>query len=257
MGKAQNRQLHEGRGTNNYMYKKEGGVEGFPANTSPEKFLSERRIELKPRSEKQRQYINMIESKNLVIATGFAGSSKTYCPTMIAAQMLRDKKIERIILIRSPVSDSTSVGMLKGDLIEKTKFWLMPILDTLNKALSPTLVEYLIKREQILCLAPEFLKGVSFRETDFVIFDEAEDITKGEALSLVTRQGGGTTVLCGDLRQKIISRDSGLPLLLDVIGKSSELQRSVGVIDFDSFDDIVRSEDCKNWVKALVKLNYM
>ena len=27
MGKAQNRQLHEGRGTNNYMYKKEGGVE--------------------------------------------------------------------------------------------------------------------------------------------------------------------------------------------------------------------------------------
>ena len=111
MGKAQNRQLHEGRGTNNYMYKKEGGVDGFPANTSPEKFLSERRIELKPRSEKQRQYINMIESKNLVIATGFAGSSKTYCPTMIAAQMLRDKKIDRIILIRSPVSDSTSVGM--------------------------------------------------------------------------------------------------------------------------------------------------
>lgn len=38
---------------------------------------------------------------------------------MIAAQMLRDKKIERIILIRSPVSDSTSVGMLKGDLIEE------------------------------------------------------------------------------------------------------------------------------------------
>ena len=35
MGKSQNRQLHEGRGTNNYMYKKEGGVEGFPANTSP------------------------------------------------------------------------------------------------------------------------------------------------------------------------------------------------------------------------------
>ena len=27
MGKAQNRQLHEGRGTNNYMYKKEDAVE--------------------------------------------------------------------------------------------------------------------------------------------------------------------------------------------------------------------------------------
>ena len=78
MGKTVNRQRQDGRNTNNYEYKKEGGAEGFPANTSPEKFLSERRIELKPRSEKQRQYINMIESKNLVIATGFAGSSKTF-----------------------------------------------------------------------------------------------------------------------------------------------------------------------------------
>lgn len=257
MGKTINRQRQDGRNTNNYEYKKEGGADGFPANTSPEKFLSERRIELKPRSEKQRQYINMIESKNLVIATGFAGSSKTFCPTMIAAQMLRDKKIDRIVLIRTPVSEERSVGMLKGDLVEKTKYWLMPILDTLNKALSPTLVDYLIKREQILCFAPEFLKGVSFTERDFVIFDEAEDMSKSIALATVTRQGGGHMVLCGDLRQKIIDRDSGLPFLLDVIQKTSELQRTVGVIDFDSFDDIVRSDDCKNWVKALCKHGYM
>ena len=68
MGKTINRQRQDGRNTNNYEYKKEGGVDSFTANTSPEKFLSERRIELKPRSEKQRQYINMIGSKNLVIA---------------------------------------------------------------------------------------------------------------------------------------------------------------------------------------------
>ena len=257
MGKARNAQLHDGRGVNNYQYKKEGGVDGFPANTSPEKFLSERRIDLSPRNEKQRQYINMLKTKNLIIATGFAGTSKTFCPTMVAAQMLRDKQIDRIILIRTPVSDENSVGMLKGDLIEKTKYWLMPILDTLNKALSNTLVDYLIKREQILCLAPEFLKGVSFTERDFVIFDEAEDMSKSIALATVTRQGGGRMALCGDLRQKIINRESGLPFLLDVIEKSPELQRTVGVIDFDSFDDIVRSDDCKNWVKALVKLNYM
>ena len=257
MGKAQNRQLHEGRGTNNYTYKKEGGVEGFPANTSPEKFLSERRIELKPRSEKQRQYINMIESKNLVIATGFAGSSKTFIPTMIASQMLRNKTIDRIILIRTPVSDEESVGMLKGTVEDKTKYWLMPILDTLNKALSPQLVDYLIKREQIICLPPEFLKGVSFSPRDFVIFDEVEDISKSVAIASVTRQGGGKLCMCGDLRQKMISRESGLPLLLDVVRQSPSLQNRVGLIEFDSFDDIVRSDDCKEWVKALCKHGYM
>jgi phosphate starvation-inducible protein PhoH and related proteins len=257
MGKQRNRQLQDGRGTSNYQYKKEGRGESFVAQDNPEKFLSERKIELKPRNEKQRKYIEYLQTKSLIIATGFAGSSKTFCPTMIAAQKLRDKEIDRIILIRTPVSDEQSVGMLKGDLIEKTKFWLMPILDTLNKALSPTLVEYLIKREQILCLAPEFLKGVSFTERDFVIFDEAEDMSRSIALATVTRQGGGTMALCGDLRQQIISRESGLPLLLDIIEKSPALKNRVGVIDFNSFDDIVRSDDCKEWVKALVKHGYM
>ena len=82
-------------------------------------------------------------------------------------------------------------------------------------------------------------------------------MSKSIALATVTRQGGGHMVLCGDLRQKIIDRDSGLPFLLDVIQKTPELQRTVGVIDFDSFDDIVRSDDCKNWVKALCKHGYM
>lgn len=257
MGKPRNKQLNDGRGVNNYTYKKEGASEGFGSANSPEKFLSSRKIELKPRNEKQRQYIQMIREKNLVIATGFAGSSKTFCPTMIAAQMLRDKEIDRIVLIRTPVSDEQTIGLLKGSVEDKTKYWLMPILDTLNLALSPTLVDYLIKREQILCFAPEFLKGVSFSERDFVIFDEAEDISKSIAISSATRQGGGKMVLCGDLRQAVISRESGLPLLLDVVSRTPALQKRVGVVDFNSFEDIVRSEDCKEWVKAFVKHGYM
>ena len=255
MGKTVNRQLQDGRGTNRYQVKKE--LTQFEGNVTPEKFLAEREIELKPRNEKQRKYIQEIYDKNHVIATGFAGTSKTFIPTMIASQMLRNKTIDRIILIRTPVSDEESVGMLKGTVEDKTKYWLMPILDTLNKALSPQLVDYLIKREQIICLPPEFLKGVSFSPRDFVIFDEVEDISKSVAIASVTRQGGGKLCMCGDLRQKMISRESGLPLLLDVVRQSPSLQNRVGLIEFDSFDDIVRSDDCKEWVKAFVKHGYM
>lgn len=222
-----------------------------------DKFLQERKITLTPRNPKQRQYMHMIENCNLTIATGLAGTSKTYIPTMMAAMMLRAKQIDRIILIRTPTSDEESIGLLPGDVVEKTKYWLMPIIDTLNKQLTSTLVEYLIKREQILCFAPEFIKGMSFTDRDFVIFDEAEDMSKTIAISTVTRQGGGKMVLCGDLRQKVLNRESGLPLLLNVISNSPELQRKVGVIDFDDFEDIVRSEDCKLWVKAFVKNEIM
>lgn len=197
----------------------------------------------------------LLRRNGRVFVTG--NSSKTYIPTMMAAQMLRAKQIDRIILIRTPTSDEESIGLLPGDVVEKTKYWLMPIIDTLNKALTNTLVEYLIKREQILCFAPEFIKGMSFTDRDFVIFDEAEDMSKTIAISTVTRQGGGKMVLCGDLRQKVLNRESGLPLLLDIIEKSPELQRKVGVVDFDDFEDIVRSEDCKLWVKAFVKHEIM
>ena len=84
-----------------------------------------------------------------------------------------------------------------------------------------------------------------------------ENISKSVASASVTRQGGGKLCMCGDLRQKMISRESGLPLLLDVVRQSPSLQNRVGLIEFDSFDDIVRSDDCKEWVKAFVKHGYM
>ena len=71
MGKTANRQLQDGRGTNRYQVKKE--LTQFEGNVTPEKFLAEREIELKPRNEKQRKYIQEIHEKNHVIATGFAG----------------------------------------------------------------------------------------------------------------------------------------------------------------------------------------
>lgn len=41
---------------------------------------------LKPLNQKQSTYIKLLEDKPVVVATGFAGTSKTYIPTVMAVK---------------------------------------------------------------------------------------------------------------------------------------------------------------------------
>ena len=71
------------------------------------------------------------------------------------------------------------------------------------------------------------------------------------AKSLVGRQGvNSTTVITGDINQKDLKSYSGLELLLEV---SKYGNIDLKVIDFDSWDYCVRSEESKAWGMAFEK----
>lgn len=94
----------------------------------------------------------------------------------------------------------------------------------------------------------EVVKGYSAENCVFIV-DEAEDISKDEAKKLVTRQGKNCKmVLAGDISQSELKEQSGLKHLLNMVSKYDTLK--VGVIDFNQISDIVRSEQCKQWVIA-------
>ena len=78
-----------------------------------------------------------------------------------------------------------------------------------------------------------------------IIVDEAEDLEPEVAKSLVGRQGvNSVTVITGDLRQQDLKKNSGLQYLLDV---SKFANIPIDIIDFDSWDYCVRSEEAKMW----------
>lgn len=218
------------------------------------KFLEERInniTPLVPLNPLQAQYIKYIQEKKLVIATGFAGTSKTYIPTVMACDMWRKGEISRICLTRPNVSNSKSLGYFSGSLIEKMTNWLLPVLDIMNHRLGKNVVEIAIKAGDITFIPLETIKGMSFGPDTFVICDEAEDLTVAEAKTIVTRQGGGKMVLAGDLEQSALDEKSGLRFLKSMVERHPELETYTGFVDFNRPSDIVRSAECKAWILAL------
>lgn len=219
-----------------------------------EKFIEERVLPpLRPLNDKQAKYIQLISDKKLVVATGYAGTSKTYIPTVMACDAYRKGEINKIFLCRPAMSESKSLGYFGGDLVDKCKNWLLPVLFTMYERLGKDVVEIAIRCGDIQFIPMETIKGMSFGKGTFIIVDECEDVTVKEAKSILTRQGGGTMILAGDIGQSALNEKSGLKFIVDMIAKYPELEKTTGIIDFNDVDDIVRSKECKAWIVAMSK----
>lgn len=214
-----------------------------------EKFLhvSNTRKPLVPMNEKQDQYIKAIQSSSFIMCIGVWGSSKTFIPSTIAADMLSDKKIDRIIIARPAEGKGKSIGFLKGDKNEKLEPWCAPITETLKERLGVGNYEAYLANGKITMLALEHVKGRSW-DNSFIIVDESEDMDAEVAKSLVGRQGiNSVTVVTGDVAQQDLKRSSGLQYLLDV---AEYCDLPIKLINFDSWDYCVRSEEAKMWGQA-------
>lgn len=205
---------------------------------------------LTPLNQKQKEYMTLITNKKLVLATGLAGTSKTYIPTVMACDMFREGLIEKIYITRPNISNSKSLGYFGGSLIEKMANWTMPIMAILSQRLERGMIETALKRGQIVFVPMEVIKGMSFETNSFTICDEAEDLSIQEVKKLTTRQGGGIMVLCGDVSQSELSEYSGLKKLMTMAKNNPSLKGKVGMVDFNDPKDIVRSEECRDWVIA-------
>lgn len=219
-----------------------------------EKFQEERVVPpLKPMNEKQAEYMRLISQKKLIVATGFAGTSKSFIPTVMACDAYRRGEIKKIYLTRPNISSSKSLGAFTGGVVEKMSNWLMPVLSIMHERLGREVVEIAIKAGDIVCIPLETIKGMSFGKDTFVIGEEAEDLTIDEIKSVLTRQGGCTMVLAGDIEQSALKEKSGLRFVQNMCKKYPELSDTTGFIDFNNVGDIVRSPECKAWIIAMRK----
>jgi len=219
------------------------------------KFLEERVVKskskpLNPMNEKQAEYIRLLNEKSLVIATGLAGTSKTYIPSRLAAKAFLKGDVDTIFLTRPNISNSKSLGFFGGTLVEKMSNWLQPVLGALREDMCQAEIDCAIKEGNIQFIPFEVIKGMSFNNA-WVICDEAEDINIDEAKNFVTRLGKNVhCAMAGDLEQSELKGNSGLKKLIELFQRRPNLENSVGMVDFNRPDDIVRSPLCKEWILA-------
>jgi phosphate starvation-inducible PhoH-like protein len=240
------------------------GKDGAPVEDHrviKEKFLTVAREEVKakaiyPLNERQSEYFEALQTKDLVVAVGHAGTSKTFVACCFAADAYRQGTISRIVLARPAESSSKSLGFAKGDQNEKMRQWVLPMLSVLYSRMGKVVVDMAIEEGNIVLQPLESIKGMSYGKSTWVIADEVEDCTVEEIKSIVTRNGGAKMTLCGDVTQSCLKAKSGLLALIDIVSKSPKLQESAALIDFDSYDHIVRSKLCKDFIMAYDKAGF-
>ncbi|HET8689286.1 MAG TPA: PhoH family protein [Methanosarcina sp.] len=182
-----------------------------------------------------------------VIAYGSAGTGKTYGAVEAAYEGITHNKYQQIIVTRPNVSFADTNGFLPGTEREKMEPWVRPIFQHLN-TFCPSYVSDKWERDGKLLFYPlEFIQGMTF-DNSFIIVDECQNITFDQLKVLLTRTGKySKLVLCGDIAQ--VSPKFANSGLAELIRMVEYLDMPVHRIEF-THEDILRSEQCKQWIKA-------
>jgi len=216
------------------------------------KFEAERLLPpIKALNPTQANYLNALRTSPQVIVLGPAGTGKTWIAATHAADLFRNRKIDKIILTRPNVPCGRSLGYFPGTLEEKFAPWAVPVAEAIKDRIGKAAYEIALKNGAIEMVPFEVMRGRSWKNS-FVLFDEAQNSTPAEIKTFLTRIGENCTVVInGDVSQCDLDQASGLRTAIHLI-KSQLLP--VPLIEF-SRDEIVRSGICAMWVRAFDEAN--
>lgn len=224
-------------------------------STKPEKSKEDEEVLLfgqngktiRARNIHQREMVKKSFTHDLLIATGPAGSGKTYLAVALAVRALRNREVKRIILSRPAVESGEQLGFLPGDLKEKLDPYLQPLYDALLDMMPARKLNELME-ENIIQIAPlAFMRGRTL-ENCFVILDEAQNATVGQLKMFLTRMGENAKfIVTGDVTQVDLPRQvkSGLLHARNLLGPI----KGIAMIDFDQ-KDIIRHHLVQKIVQA-------
>jgi PhoH-like ATPase len=162
---------------------------------------------VRPRNKEQSFAIDLLldESVRLVTLVGKAGTGKTLLA--LAAGLKRtmeDAAYTRMLVSRPVMPLGRDIGFLPGDVDEKLNPWMQPIFDNLEFLFSsgsrkgPRAYAELLESGQIQVEPLTYIRGRSLPQ-QFIIVDEAQNLTPHEVKTIITRSGDGTKiVLTGD-----------------------------------------------------------
>jgi phosphate starvation-inducible PhoH-like protein len=163
--------------------------------------LRTRKSDLRPRTPRQRDYLNQILKHDITFGYGPAGTGKTWLAVACAIDALERETVQRLILTRPAVEAGERLGFLPGDLVQKVDPYLRPLYDALYDLMGFDRVQRLFEKQTIEIAPLAYMRGRTLNHA-FVILDEAQNTTPEQMKMFLTRIGfGSKAVINGDPSQ--------------------------------------------------------
>ena len=163
-----------------------------------------------PRSPEQRMAFELLLNDDIKLVTlvGRAGTGKTLLALACGlSKVVHDEKYKKLLVSRPIMPLGQDIGYLPGSKDDKLSHWMGPIFDNLHFLLAheerdpDEVVKRLIEEESITLEALTYIRGRSISK-QFVIVDEAQNLTPHEIKTIISRIGRDTKiVLTGDPHQ--------------------------------------------------------
>ena len=192
-----------------------------------------------PKTPTQKAYIEAIETHDIVIGIGPAGTGKTYLAMAMAVAALKNSQVSRIVLTRPILEAGERLGFLPGDMLEKVDPYLRPLYDALQDIMGPDKLQRHRARGTIEVVPLAYMRGRTVNDA-FIVLDEAQNTTPSQMKMALTRMGlGSRMIVTGDITQSDLpeGQESGLRHGLNVLGRIKEIE-----ICWLSEADIVRHD---------------
>ena len=184
----------------------------------------------------QGTYIDLIESKSVVIGYGPAGCGKTYLAVAKAVEALNKGMCERLIFSRPAVEAGEKLGFLPGDLNEKLDPYMRPIFDAMHDRFGAIRTKKLVENKTVEIAPVAFLRGRTLNNA-YIVIDEAQNCTMMQLKMAITRLGRNSTMIfTGDpMQSDLPDGQSGFVKFVEKLSKVEE----IGIVRLTA-EDIVR-----------------
>jgi PhoH-like ATPase len=167
---------------------------------------------IRPRNKEQHCALDLLlcDDIKLVTLIGKAGTGKTMLALATGLQKVVEEQVYSKLLVSRPIFPlGRDVGYLPGDIEEKLNPWMQPIYDNVEFLMGLSKTERkngrsyqeLIDLGYIEIEPLTYIRGRSI-PNQYMIVDEAQNLTPHEVKTIITRAGEGTKIVfTGDIHQ--------------------------------------------------------
>jgi len=207
--------------------------------------------DVQPRNDAQHMMFRAASSDNNIIASGTAGTGKSYLAMYLALRALltEGNVYDKIRIVRSAVS-TRDIGHMPGTMEEKIQDFEAPYRDICKELIGRWSTYDDMKDAHLIKFnVTSNIRGLTW-PSEIVILEEVENLNFHEIDSVLTRIGKNTKIIItGDVKQTDLLKTNKDTTGMHKLLKIAESMNSFDVVNFTT-KDIVRSDFVREWIEA-------